>query len=81
MIQFSLVSLIPGLINNLGDCADPAFDNYVQNVKKPTSLRTSERSSCMLNHNCSTSTPADFPSARIHGLASANIWKGWTAIG
>lgn len=49
MIQFSLVSLIPGLINNLGDCADPSFDNYTKNVEKPTSLKTSERSSCMLN--------------------------------
>lgn len=50
MIQFSLISLIPGLINNLGDCADPAFDNYTQSVEKPTSLRTSERSSCMPNY-------------------------------
>lgn len=50
MIQFSLISLIPGLINNLGDCADPSFDNYTQTVEKPTSLKTSERSSCMLNY-------------------------------
>lgn len=47
MIQFSLISLIPGLINNLQDCADPAFDDYMQNVEKPMSLKTSERSSCM----------------------------------
>lgn len=47
MIQFSLISLIPGLINNLEDCADPAFDNYAQTVEKPTSLKTSDRTSCM----------------------------------
>lgn len=47
MIQFSLISLIPGLINSLQDCADPTFDNYAQTVEKPTSLKTSDRSSCM----------------------------------
>jgi hypothetical protein len=48
MIQFSLVSLIPGLMNHLQDCADPSFDTYAQTVKKPTSLKTSDRSSCMM---------------------------------
>lgn len=48
MIQFSLISLIPGLINSLEDCADPAFDNYAQKVEKPTSLKTSDRTSCKL---------------------------------
>ncbi|KAJ5729036.1 uncharacterized protein N7483_003544 [Penicillium malachiteum] len=47
MIQFSLISLIPGLINHLQDCADPAFDNYAQNVEKPTSLKTSDRGSLL----------------------------------
>lgn len=47
MMQFSLISLIPGLIRNLQDCADPAFDSYAQNAEKPTSLKTSERRSCM----------------------------------
>ncbi|KAL5049687.1 hypothetical protein BDW71DRAFT_175253 [Aspergillus fruticulosus] len=47
MIQFSLVSLIPGLMNHLQDCADPAFDTYAQTVKKPTSLKTSDRSSLL----------------------------------
>lgn len=46
MIQFSLLSLIPGLLDHLEDCADPSFDSYSQTVEKPTSLRTSERSSC-----------------------------------
>ncbi|KAJ5161598.1 hypothetical protein N7492_006990 [Penicillium capsulatum] len=47
MIQFSLVSLIPGLISNLQDCADPAFDSYENSVEKPTSLKTSDRSSLL----------------------------------
>jgi hypothetical protein len=47
MIQFSLISLIPGLINSLQDCADPAFDTYSQTVEKPTSLKTSDRSSLL----------------------------------
>lgn len=47
MIQFSLISLIPGLIDSLEDSADPAFDNYSQSIEKPTSLKTSERNSCM----------------------------------
>ena len=46
MIQFSLVSLIPGLMNKLQDCADPAFDTYAQTVEQPTSLKTSDRNSC-----------------------------------
>ncbi|PIG88767.1 avl9 protein [Aspergillus arachidicola] len=47
MIQFSLVSLIPGLINYLQDCADPAFECYVKTVEKPTTLKTSDRSSLL----------------------------------
>uniref|UniRef100_A0A093ULY3 Late secretory pathway protein AVL9 n=1 Tax=Talaromyces marneffei PM1 TaxID=1077442 RepID=A0A093ULY3_TALMA len=47
MIQFSLLSLIPGLLSNLQDCADPAFDSYAENAEKATSLKTSERSSLL----------------------------------
>ncbi|EGE79767.1 Avl9 protein [Blastomyces dermatitidis ATCC 18188] len=47
MIQFSLISLIPGLIHHLEDCADPSFDSYAESVVKPTSLKTSERSSLL----------------------------------
>ncbi|KAE8147834.1 avl9 protein [Aspergillus avenaceus] len=47
MIQFSLISLIPGLINCLQDCADPAFENYAKTVEKPTTLRTSDRNSLL----------------------------------
>src|SRR5947207_2968601 len=47
MMQFSLISLIPGLLRNLQDCADPELNNYEKNLVKPTSLKTSERTSCM----------------------------------
>lgn len=49
MMQFSLISLIPGLIRNLQDCADPELDSYEKNLVKPTSLKTSDRSS-LLNY-------------------------------
>jgi hypothetical protein len=48
MMQFSLISLIPGLIRNLQDCADPELDQYERNLTKPTSLKTSDRSSLLL---------------------------------
>ncbi|KAJ9636724.1 hypothetical protein H2201_002975 [Coniosporium apollinis] len=47
MLQFSLISLIPGLIRNLHDCADPAFNSYEESLVMPTSLRTSERASLL----------------------------------
>jgi hypothetical protein len=47
MMQFSLISLIPGLIRNLQDCADPELDRYERNITKPTSLKTSDRSSLL----------------------------------
>ncbi|TVY68964.1 Late secretory pathway protein AVL9 [Lachnellula suecica] len=46
-MQFSLISLIPGLIRNLQDCADPELDNYEKNLVKPTSLKSSDRSSLL----------------------------------
>ena len=51
MMQFSLISLIPGLIRKLEDCADPDLDNNEKNVVTPTSLKTSERSSCAIPTN------------------------------
>lgn len=45
MMQFSLISLIPGLLRRLEDCADPELDSYGKNMVRPTSLKTSERSS------------------------------------
>ncbi|KAH8597283.1 transport protein Avl9-domain-containing protein [Bisporella sp. PMI_857] len=47
MMQFSLISLIPGLIRNLQDCAEPELDAYERNLVKPTSLRTSDRGSLL----------------------------------
>ncbi|KAF6842008.1 lalv9 family protein [Colletotrichum plurivorum] len=47
MMQFSLISLIPGLIRNLIDCADPELNNYEKKLSRPTSLRTSDRNSLL----------------------------------
>ncbi|KAI5463190.1 transport protein Avl9-domain-containing protein [Mariannaea sp. PMI_226] len=47
MMQFSLLSLIPDLIRNLQDCADPELNNYEKTLAKPTSLRTSDRNSLL----------------------------------
>lgn len=48
-MQFSLISLIPGLIRNLQDCADPELDAYERNLVKPNGLKTSDRSSLLAN--------------------------------
>ncbi|KAH7328054.1 transport protein Avl9-domain-containing protein [Stachybotrys elegans] len=47
MVQFSLISLIPGLIRNLQDCADPELNSYEQKLSRPTSLQSSNRSSLL----------------------------------
>lgn len=47
MMQFSLLSLIPGLIRNLQDCADPELNNYEKTLSRSTSLRTSDRNSLL----------------------------------
>ncbi|KAI1393954.1 transport protein Avl9-domain-containing protein [Hypoxylon trugodes] len=47
MMQFSLISLIPGLLRNLQDCAGPDLNNYEKNLSQPTSLRTSDRNSLL----------------------------------
>lgn len=47
MIQFSLISLIPGLIRNLQDCADPELNNFETKLVKPSSLQSSNRSSLL----------------------------------
>ena len=44
MAQFSLLSLIPGLLRNLQDCSDPDLNSYESILVKPTSVRTSDRS-------------------------------------
>jgi hypothetical protein len=45
MMQFALVSLIPGLIANLQDAADPSLDSYAENIQRSTSLRNTDRAS------------------------------------
>jgi hypothetical protein len=47
MMQFSLISLIPNLIKSLQDCADPHLNFREAKLVKPTSLKTSERSSLL----------------------------------
>ncbi|KAF2154078.1 hypothetical protein K461DRAFT_254242 [Myriangium duriaei CBS 260.36] len=47
LLQFSLLSLIPGLLRALQDCADPAMDTYGATLAKSTSLRTSDRQSLL----------------------------------
>lgn len=50
MMQFGLISLIPGLIRHLEDCADPELDSYEKSMVHPSSLKTSDRNSrrCLL---------------------------------
>lgn len=45
MTQFSLLSLVPGLLRNLEDCSDPELNSYESKLIKPTSVRTSDRRS------------------------------------
>jgi hypothetical protein len=47
LLQFSLISLIPGLLRKLQDCADPAFNSNESTLTIPSSLKTSERSSLL----------------------------------
>lgn len=47
MMQFSLISLIPGLLRNLQDCGGPELNEYERQLSKPTSLRTSDRNSLL----------------------------------
>lgn len=45
--QFSLVSLIPALMNHLEDCGSPLLSKFEKTAKKPTSLRSSDRASLL----------------------------------
>lgn len=45
MTQFSLLSLVPGLLRNLEDCSDPDLNSYESKLRKPTSVKTSDRQS------------------------------------
>ena len=46
-VQFSLLSLIPGLVRNLQDCAAPHLDRYGRTVRPQDSVRTSDRTSLL----------------------------------
>ncbi|KAI1426911.1 transport protein Avl9-domain-containing protein [Xylaria sp. FL1777] len=47
MMQFSLISLVPGLLRNLQDCAGPDMNSYEKRLSRSTSLRTSDRNSLL----------------------------------
>lgn len=47
MVQFALISLIPGLMRKLQDCADPELNSYEGSLSIPTSLQSSNRSSLL----------------------------------
>ncbi|THG93871.1 hypothetical protein EW026_g7478 [Hermanssonia centrifuga] len=45
--QYSLVTLVPGLLQNLDDCGSPPLCSRAQGLSKPTELRTSDSKSMM----------------------------------
>lgn len=45
--QFSLVSLIPALMDHLEDCSSPMLHKFEGQIKKPLSLRSSDRNSLL----------------------------------
>ncbi|PPR06316.1 hypothetical protein CVT24_001028 [Panaeolus cyanescens] len=45
--QYSLVSLLPGLLQTLDDCGSPPLASRAPTLSKPTSLRTSDHKSMM----------------------------------
>ncbi|KAI0754757.1 transport protein Avl9-domain-containing protein [Daedaleopsis nitida] len=45
--QYSLVTLIPGLLHNLDDCGSPPLAYRAQTLSRPTSLKTSDPKSMM----------------------------------
>ncbi|KAL5519875.1 hypothetical protein ACEPAG_1535 [Sanghuangporus baumii] len=45
--QYSLISLIPGLLQNLDDCGSPPLASRALSLSPPTSLKTSDRKSLM----------------------------------
>lgn len=46
-VQFSLLSLIPGLVQNLQDCASQDLDSYATTARRQDSVRTSDRASLL----------------------------------
>ncbi|TFK62572.1 hypothetical protein BDN72DRAFT_903122 [Pluteus cervinus] len=45
--QYSLVSLLPGLLQTLDDCGSPSLANRAPTLSRPTELKTSDRKSMM----------------------------------
>ena len=45
--QYSLVTLVPGLLHNLDDCGSPPLANRAKGLSRPTELRTSDPKSMM----------------------------------
>ncbi|KAF8895583.1 transport protein Avl9-domain-containing protein [Infundibulicybe gibba] len=45
--QYSLISLLPGLLQTLDDCGSPPLASRAPTLTRPTSLRTSDRKSMM----------------------------------
>ncbi|KAG8745970.1 late secretory pathway protein avl9 [Ceratobasidium sp. 414] len=50
--QYSLVSLVPGLLLALEDAGAPSFDRRAGNTERPSELRTSDRKSMMRFMGC-----------------------------
>ncbi|THH14534.1 hypothetical protein EW146_g5804 [Bondarzewia mesenterica] len=45
--QYSLISLVPGLLQTLDDCGSPPLASRAPSLSRPTSLRTSDRKSLL----------------------------------
>ncbi|KAK6346797.1 late secretory pathway protein avl9 [Orbilia brochopaga] len=52
MTQFALVSLIPGLLENLQDASDPDLNSYEECREKAANLKTSDRRSLLAYMGC-----------------------------
>ena len=73
MLQFALISLIPGLLRKLQDSADPELDSYEKSLIMPASLRTSERNSCMFLTDCQVIRTHGIYSAILYGSPAATV--------
>lgn len=47
MVQYSLLSLVPGLLNALDDCCDPEFDTLDHKAERSVSLQSSNHESVL----------------------------------
>ena len=47
MVQFSLLSLVPGLLRNLQDAAAPELNTYEETLVKPSGVKSSDRQSLL----------------------------------